>query len=64
MNILSMLVESFSVANKMEKVGSRAGLEGAQRFAEEFCSQNRERPSETARSGAVEMIDGAFMRLL
>lgn len=64
MKFLSMLVESIRVANKLDHAGPRAGLDGAHRFATEYCRPGREQVSEAARSGEFEMIDAAFMKLI
>jgi hypothetical protein len=59
MNLLSMLTESIRVTNRLEYAGRQAGLDQAERFAADNCSQSRQAPAD---SGKYEILDSAFMR--
>ena len=62
MNLISMLVESIRVGNRLENAGPRSGFEQAELFATDFCASGGRNQSQDSGLEKLELIDSAFMK--
>lgn len=62
MNFISMLIESFRVANRLENAGPQSRLEQATRFATDYCASGGQNQSEDQGLEKLELFDSAFMK--